>query len=962
MNAVALAWNITQRLQDRKEDLEKVYSGLHTRAEAQALLAKLQQLLENNRLDGMADAHNRLFNLLAATSETYKKVHCNEKGEAVALLTMFIDKQDIAAALAEYEKHVNLLPSKEEVEQRFLKMLSEIYSDYKTSSDYMTRLVNRLLHDDLRTCADGSPRNEPTAVLILRQFIHEFGSFEKTSYGNSDTKTYRCRTLAHYINNVYGGDCRRMAREADADFLLSLAKKASPVHDWATLCAIIETKGAAIPAQNWQYKNLLRRVFIPEVLADEEAFEQAKTVAQMFCMPPSNRLHDCVRPDVAETNVIRDILNRSFAAHSLRNPAHFPAHVRLSVLCQYYKDFVIDADNPLLSALSAVCNATTPIRSGMQIGHIFDVQQVVRLTADKISPCAAEGLEALEAQVDNTEKYVEQLYSVIAKKCANRIDTLRESIVDLHYSDIARIAVNLADAFFDSQHKTREYLYLFAVAFGMTNGDIQDSVPDDRRDIRKNLFEDFYADNLLNHLEKPRDQHEESLIDGYGINYKNYIELIFLYCINQRKNNRTSLEILQQACRMIKCCAGRGKQAQSREIAAHVAESSNDILNEQVPGFTAYYKRNFMDNLLSLNEQEFCNVLIAEYECSSNTAAIAIRSENRTAYNICMQLFDYINALRVGSYSLGGTKETDHGYIADPIGAQNILAPMAHCRREHCRGCSVFRDVTVASFRPTVDCKSFGQQDCILNGLSVKDPQLCRDCPQYTDVGIHTFIPYYDCPSYASCNHVREIKEEYERTFEERENNKKTVRKGRSNDSHTKDYSVFESMLSAVADRERNRLADACCRADRFAWFAENKQLDENFRKLLSEIADRLNAFWDAGPLFDIDHTGRTTMIALYYLYLVVFNHTKENRTTCSFAEYYSSFCNDFILPVYFNDERKRDPDIPANINNCLRLAGYQPINPKNIYDIFVCFLAYKDSYDAVFDFSDLWTALSNTF
>lgn len=65
-----------------------------------------------------------------------------------------------------------------------------------------------------------------------------------------------------------------------------------------------------------------------------------------------------------------------------------------------------------------------------------------------------------------------------------------------------KVADSIAKGFFASKNPTREDLYVFSIAFEMTFSMVipdKDTNPDEyETDIRKNLFFDYYSDNLVN--------------------------------------------------------------------------------------------------------------------------------------------------------------------------------------------------------------------------------------------------------------------------------------------------------------------------------------------------------------------------------------------------------------------------------------------------------------------------------
>jgi len=93
----------------------------------------------------------------------------------------------------------------------------------------------------------------------------------------------------------------------------------------------------------------------------------------------------------------------------------------------------------------------------------------------------------------------------------------------------------------------KKALYLFAFAFGMKYYPDKDGEYDPQLDIVKNLFCDFYNDNLIQFLENEsgngRYEREPS---GVGINFKNYLECLYLYYL--QKSDIPIRERYKRAC------------------------------------------------------------------------------------------------------------------------------------------------------------------------------------------------------------------------------------------------------------------------------------------------------------------------------------------------------------------------------------------------------------------------------
>ncbi len=190
------------------------------------------------------------------------------------------------------------------------------------------------------------------------------------------------------------------------------------------------------------------------------------------------------------------------------------------------------------------------------------------------------------ANIDKVKEEIKNLKKNIAKKeksCSNDLivikarldyltnkkgsladerDRLKNEPKDLQ-SELAKIyaplmwADEIAHGYFNDQQTTRTKLYWFAIIFEMTFfSGAEDEIESDETDIQKNLFFDFYADNLLNNL-LIEDSEEFKRIEkeptGHGINYKNYAEAIYLYYIS--RTDMTPSEKLTNATDMINRCS-----------------------------------------------------------------------------------------------------------------------------------------------------------------------------------------------------------------------------------------------------------------------------------------------------------------------------------------------------------------------------------------------------------------------
>lgn len=150
--------------------------------------------------------------------------------------------------------------------------------------------------------------------------------------------------------------------------------------------------------------------------------------------------------------------------------------------------------------------------------------------------------ERLEKQFDNTmskvrytpekSKKANKLYSAYDKWSDRKRDFIRASNKEWEILDFCD---NIAKGnFFTDRRINRRNLYYYAVMFDMTCDFGDTGVRDEKTDISKNLFEDFYCDNMARYLDG-KTTFNEAEPSGEGINYKNFTDVIYLYYLSHKE-------------------------------------------------------------------------------------------------------------------------------------------------------------------------------------------------------------------------------------------------------------------------------------------------------------------------------------------------------------------------------------------------------------------------------------------
>lgn len=169
-----------------------------------------------------------------------------------------------------------------------------------------------------------------------------------------------------------------------------------------------------------------------------------------------------------------------------------------------------------------------------------------------------------------------------SEKRAFLVAKLDESIFATELA-LPKMAGDLAMGNFVGNGGTRKNLYIFAIAFGMTT-DFGGGVSDPKTDIEKNLFHDYYQDNLLRYVAKAAGS-DSDMPSGEGINYKNFAEVIYLYTI-VKYPGLTPEEKLAKAEALIDDCKKEAKVSADTPAAppTELTEHFRDTLVKQLMG------------------------------------------------------------------------------------------------------------------------------------------------------------------------------------------------------------------------------------------------------------------------------------------------------------------------------------------------------------------------------------------
>ncbi len=226
---------------------------------------------------------------------------------------------------------------------------------------------------------------------------------------------------------------------------------------------------------------------------------------------------------------------------------------------------------------------------------------------------------------------------------------------------LLKAADDLACGKFREGGATKKDLYLFAMVYGMTyyTGRPDETI-DYERDIEKNLFCDYYTNNLMRFVTSVyRSRLSDYELDpsGQGINYKNFAEMVYLYYIRKKLPPAEKIRLSAQMIREIKEEAFKKGLPQTEEKRRDTVFYRNNLQYKKEEGAG--------EEVLEQSESDFISYLLQNYNCDTFTGTymtpngpvdgkmgeMQLEAGQETAFAHYKEI---INALE----ELGGTRES----------------------------------------------------------------------------------------------------------------------------------------------------------------------------------------------------------------------------------------------------------------------------------------------------------------
>jgi len=506
------------------------------------------------------------------------------------------------------------------METCLIQVMLKQFMEYPTPTSFMETLVGKLSDP-----SDGW-QNDTLRLQILKQFIkygnylipagyssHAFIRDYAVSAGADNTNLTDDEVIRFLDDGIFdtASELLKKTEKDTEQKIKAIREDANPVREQK---AILETDAAGL-------KKELTKITEQKKLQEKQLKKHEKALTAVIESPRKDMeaLEDAEKHEKQAAERLHIVQE-----DKLRNP------------------------NPEAAAAVSQCRSEWERRARWlndvrkrEAGHAAQTEELKLAVKDcKVRLSALnDSLAPLQTRLDSLNTVLESLKECL-KRFDNQIENQKKRVQDLKKTDgrlgLLCLADDLANGQFKSGGNTRKGLYLFAVVYGMKYGAAD---PADRfRDVEKNLFRDYYCNNLTRYFSSQAQRNNPSAYEdqpnGQGINFKNYTEAVYLYYLN--RPGLTPLERLEKAESLLTVLKKKGP-----------AKSSGISTTEE---HTVYFRSLLKDRLLVLPEDQLEGFLSANYTldtfdrdddgnaASNKINPIMISAEQNTAYSIYKDL------------------------------------------------------------------------------------------------------------------------------------------------------------------------------------------------------------------------------------------------------------------------------------------------------------------------------------
>lgn len=214
----------------------------------------------------------------------------------------------------------------------------------------------------------------------------------------------------------------------------------------------------------------------------------------------------------------------------------------------------------------------------------------------------------------------------IGKKSASQkevlayLDELDDTVFErIGNCGLLNLCQSLASGVFRTNGAAKRDLYLFAFAYNMTyfSHTQASAVYAEEQDITKNLFQDYYATNLMQYITQTyRDNPTASALDpsDCAINYRNYAEVVCLYYLCQ---DLTPAEKIRRAYDKIRELTVRNLDGQAGPAAAPRQQPGTIMMRNTIYGTETAAGSADVQDVMALSEEEFTAFMLDHFDARS---------------------------------------------------------------------------------------------------------------------------------------------------------------------------------------------------------------------------------------------------------------------------------------------------------------------------------------------------------
>lgn len=207
---------------------------------------------------------------------------------------------------------------------------------------------------------------------------------------------------------------------------------------------------------------------------------------------------------------------------------------------------------------------------------------------------------------------------------------------------LIKIADDLAEGKFRTSGATKASLYFFAIVYNMTYySGSSDEIMDYKSDIEKNLFQDYYTNNLIRYItESYRGHLKEYEVDpsGQGINYKNFAEMVYIYFISKDYSPQEKIKLSNEMINRLKTTKNRNISKKTETIIIR-ERFTEDILSRSEELFEKFISENYDCSCVKIEEKDDGNII------ERKIGLMQVESEQNTAYENYNSILENIKKL-----------------------------------------------------------------------------------------------------------------------------------------------------------------------------------------------------------------------------------------------------------------------------------------------------------------------------